>query len=611
MNEVERFLGSYPPFDDLSSEDLATVAASVQVEFFSRGTTVLTELGSPTEHLYVVRTGSAELVRAGQVVDVLEPGELFGHPSLMSGRTPIMTVRAAEDALCYLIPRAVAEKVLGTPSGLAFLTRSLRRRLDRAVQLRGTEGADPRLVHAGSLITRPPLMCEPHATVRDAAETMARERSSSVLIPADGSFGIVTDRDLRTKVVAQGLSGSRPVRDIMSHPIRSLPPDALVDQVLLEMLDRGIHHLPIVDHQGGVLGVLTDTDVLGLERRRPFVLRTQIERAGSVDEVAALGRELPDSVATLVAARVDPVDIGHIVALIVDALTTRLLDLEIDALGVPPVRWAWIALGSEARREQALQTDQDHALAYDDEGREHDEYFRRLTEGVVGGLEASGIPRCRAGVIASEAPWRRPLSEWVETFDRWMSARDPEPVALTTIAFDYRIIAGALEAEKVLDRVVGSARDRPQFLRRLARTALDFRPPLGFRGAFVVLKEGEHAGRLDLKQRGLMPVVDLARLFALAGEVMAKGTLDRLRGAEEGGVVDAETREGLEEAYRVILEARVEHQARQLEAEAPPDNFVDPGELGPIERARLKDAFRVIGHVQRDVARRYSISRMS
>jgi CBS domain-containing protein len=609
MNEVERFLGTHSPFDDLSPEELTTVAASVQVEFFARGATVLSELGTPTEHLYVVRTGSVELVQRGQVVDVLEPGEAFGHPSLVSGAPPFMTVRAAEDTLCYLISREVAEKVLGTPSGLTFLARSLRRRMEKAVQLRVAERADPRLVHAGSLVSRPALVCDPEATVREAAEMMAREGASSVLVRADGDFGIVTDRDLRTKVLAEGLPADRPIRDIMSFPVRSLPSDALADQALLEMLDRGIHHLPIVEGDR-VLGVVTDTDVLGLERRRPFVLRTRIERAESADEVADLGRTLPEAVATLVGAGVDPVDIGHIVALIVDAMTTRLLDLAIDELGEPPVAWAWIALGSEARREQTLRTDQDHALAYEDGGREHDENFRALSERVVVGLEASRIPRCRAGVIASDPAWRRPLSEWTETFRRWMRTRGPEPVALTTIAFDYRTVAGTLEAEPTLDPVVASARDDHLFLRRLARTALDFRPPIGFRGSFVVLKEGEHAGQLDLKQRGLLPVIDLARLFALAGGITARRTLDRLRSSHEEGVIDSETRFGLEEAYRVILHLRVETQARQVEAGRDPDGFVDPGDLGSIERARLKDAFRLISHVQRDVARRYSITRL-
>lgn len=612
MNEVERFLGSHAPFDDLSPDELTAVAGTVQVEFFPRGTIIVRELGTPAEHLYVVRTGSVEMVRGDQAVDVLEPGEVFGHPSLVSGQAPLTTVRAAEDALCYLIARDVAERVLGTPSGLAFLAKSLSRRLDQATQVRVAQRADPRLMRVEGLITRPPLMCPPDATVREAAELMARERCSSVLVPADSGLGILTDRDLRTKVVAQGVSGQRPVREVMTHPVRTVPWDALVDDALLQMLDRGIHHLPIVDAHGRPVGMLTDTDILGLERRRPFVLRTQIERAQTAEEVGELGRTLPRAIATLVGAGVDAVDIGHITALIVDAMAGRLIELAAEDLGAFPCRWAWVALGSEARREQALGTDQDHALVLEDGAdAEADRYFQELAERVVAGLEKAGIPRCRAGVVAAEAAWRRPLSGWVETFDSWMSARGLDRVALTTIAFDYRSIGGSLDAEPVLNETVRRARDRPDFLRRLARTALDFRPPLGFRGDLVVVKEGSHAGTLDVKQQGLMPVIDLARVFALEGEVTAKSTVDRLRGSDEAGVIDRDVRPSLEEAYRVVLEARVEHQARQVDAGEQPDNFIDPRSLGRIERARLKDAFRVIAHVQRDAARRHGISRIA
>jgi CBS domain-containing protein len=611
MYEVERFLASQPPFDDLDPEDLRAAADSIQVEFFAAGSVVLRELATPTEHLYVVRTGSVEMVQGGHVVDVLEEGELFGYPSLLSGLSPVMTVRAAEDTLCYLIARQVAEKVFGSPSGLAFLTSSLRRRLERATQIREGRGADPRLVRADSLITRPPLVCEPETPIRQAAELMARERCSSVLVRADGGYGIVTDRDLRSQVVARGVPSNHPVRDVMSFPLWSIPGESLVDDALLEMLDRGIHHLPVVDSSGIPVGVLTDTDVLGLERRRPFVLRTRIERARSDEEVAELGRVLPAATATLVRAGVDPVDIGHIVALIVDTLTRRFLDLAKDDLGPAPGPWAWLALGSEARQEQALNTDQDHALAYADGLDEKDHYYQALAQRVVAGLEACGIPRCRAGVLASEKPWRRTLSAWAGTFEDWMRTRGPGPVSLTTIGFDFRPIAGFLDVETPLDQAVRSARDRPVFLRRLARAALDFRPPLGFRGDLVLLKEGKHAGSLDLKHRGTLPVVDLARLFALEAGVVARGTLQRLAVASEAGVVDDETRQALEEAYRVVLDFRAQHQAAKVEAGLVADNFLNPSSLGRVARASLKDAFRAIAHAQRVVARRYSISRIA
>jgi CBS domain-containing protein len=493
---------------------------------------------------------------------------------------------------------------------VAFLASSLRRRLDRVRWAREGSSGDPWLARADSLVARAPRVCEEETTVGDAAEQMARERLSCVLVRTDRGYGIVTDRDLRTRVVAKRLPYDRPLSEIMSFPVRTVDAERLAHEVLLEMIEGGIHHLPVVDG-GRLVGVLTDTDLLGLERRRPFLIRSQVERAEDAGAVAEAAATLPQSVLTLAKAGLDPVDVGHVVAVTIDAVTRRLIQLAVRELGDPPAPWAWMALGSEARREQALATDQDHALAYADGAEGHDQYFGGLAARVVAGLEACGIPRCRAGVLASQAPWRRTASSWVRTFEEWMTGRAAEPVALTTIAFDYRVIEGPLDVERLLDATVRSAKKRPAFLRRLARSALDFKPPTGFRGRVVLLRHGEHAGTLDVKQRGLLPIIDLARLFGLEAGSAAKSTLERLRAAGEAGVLDEDGRDALEEAYRVILEARLSHQAARVENEVDADNFLDPAELGSIGRARLKDAFRVITHVQRDVARRYSLSHVT
>jgi CBS domain-containing protein len=597
------------PFDGLPPAELDRVASAVQVEFFPAGKVILHQHGAPAEFMYVVATGLVEFVDRGQVVDVLEEGEVFGHPSLLSGQGPTVSVRAAGDTLCYLIPRPVAQQALGNPSGVAFLASSLRRRLDRARWAREGNSGDVWLARADSLVTRAPVVCEPETTVGDVAEQMARERISSVLVRTDRGYGIVTDRDLRTRVVAERLPYDRPVGEVMSFPVRTVGADRLAHEVLLEMIEGGIHHLPVVDG-GRLVGVLTDTDLLGLERRRPFLIRSAVEQAANVAEVAEVAATLPQSVLTLTKAGLDPVDVGHVVAVTVDAITRRLIQLAVRDLGDPPVPWAWVALGSEARREQALATDQDHALAYADEAERHDHYFARLAARVVTGLEACGIPRCRAGVVASERPWRRTVSGWVGAFEEWMTVRGAEPVALTTIAFDYRVIEGPLEVEQILDTTVRSAKDRPLFLRRLARSALDFKPPTGFRGRVVLLHHGEHVGTFDVKHRGLLPIIDLARLFALEAGSATKGTLERLRAAREAQAVDEDTGEALEEAYRVILDARLAHQGARVERGLEADDYLDPSELGAIGRARLKDAFRVITHVQREVGRRFALTRV-
>lgn len=606
MNEVARFLSSHAPFRGLRVDVVDAVAESVQVAYFPTGSTILQQLGSPAEFVYVVRTGSVELLHDGQVIDVLEEGEIFGHPSLLSGHGPAYTVRVREDALCYLIPGEVADAVFGSPSGLGFLAGSLRRRMDLAEQAHEGSKGDPRLLRAGALVARAPLECDPETPVREAALRMTREGVSAVLVRVDGGLGIVTDTDVRARVVAEGLSLETPLREVMSFPARAVGPDRLVHEVLLDMLEAGMHHLPVVDGSGRVLGVVSDMDILGLERRDPFDLRAEVDRAATPEEVARVGARIPGSVATLARSGLEPEDVGHVVAVLVDAMTSRLLELAQDDLGDPPAPWAWLALGSEGRREQALATDQDHGLVYADDARPHDAYFEGLAARVVDGLEACGIRRCPSGVLASEPAWRDSLPGWVEAFEHGMAAPSDKPAFVTSIGFDYRQIAGPLAAEATLDAVVRSAKDRPAFIWRLARLAVEMKPPLGFRGDVVVRTVGDHRGVLDIKEGGLIPVTDLARLFALEAGLATSSTVERLRGAAAAGTIDGETCDALEEAFHVFLETRLDHQVRQVESAEPPDNLVDPRRLGRIERNRLKDAFRIVAHVQRDLGRRLS-----
>jgi CBS domain-containing protein len=335
-------------------------------------------------------------------------------------------------------------------------------------------------------------------------------------------------------------------------------------------------------------------------------LRSAVERSADEASAIAAARELPDVVASLVEIGGDPVDIGHIVGVTLDTLTRRLIDLAQKSLGAPPVAWAWLSLGSEARYEQALSTDQDHALAYDPgelPRSEIDPYFAALAEAVTSGLEAAGIPRCRGDVMAVHPALRRSVAEWVDQFRSWMSDPGVEGSQLTSIAFDYRRVSGSLDVEGPLDVEIQSAPVRyPQFLRHLAHRALDLRPPTGFFRDLVVQARGEHAGRLDVKHGGVMIVTNLARAWAIRAGAMEKPTLERLRVATESGQITEESRRALEEAFRLLWQVRLDHQAAMVQTGERPDDYVDPASLGPIARRGLKEAFRIIAREQRGLS---------
>ena len=605
--QIAPFLARFPPFDSLPPEALERIAASTQIEFFPAGATILRRGGSPSAFLYVVRTGGVELLEDGTVVDLLEEGELFGHPSLFGELPPSFDVRAYEDTLCYLIDGGIAEEVIRTRSGVEFLARGLARRSRQATLVKEAERIARPSTPLSALIHREPVACAPTATVMEAAATMAEERVSSILVRGDGFVGIVTDRDLRTKVVATGRDGDIAVTEVMSSPLVTAPQDASADDALRIMLERGFHHLPVADAVGRIVGVVSETELMGLERSTPFTFLRSLDRAATADDVTAAMAQLPRIVSSIARSDADPVDVGHVVANAIDAATRRLIHLAFGELGEPPGPWSWLALGSAARHEQSLLTDQDHALVFSSDVpiEEAGPYFAAVAGRVTDGLEAAGIPRCRGGVMAESESWRADRETWIDTYRTQLHAMDLDGAVFSNIALDYRRVAGALDMERDIDAVVRESARQGPLVRRLASSALGLRPPTGFFRDFVLESAGGRAGTLDVKHGGITIVTNLARTWAVASGSTAIRTTERLRAAVGAGAIDADMGLGLEEAFRLLWRIRLHHQVDELDRGEAPDDAVDPKRLGALTRRSLREAFRLITAAQRLLATTY------
>ena len=335
-------------------------------------------------------------------------------------------------------------------------------------------------------------------------------------------------------------------------------------------------------------------------------LAKAIRGAGDVDEVVAASRGLPESIRSLLGDGVDPVDIGHVVGMSIDELSRRLIELSTGALGPPPCAFAWVALGSAARHEQALGTDQDHALAYgcaEDEIDAVDPYFVRLATQVTDGLEACGVARCRGNVMAENPAWRRTEVGWRDRFEQYVSDPDIMAARITGIAFDYRRVTGTLDIESTLDQVIRGAGKDPAFLGRLASTVLESRVPVGRVRDIVVERSGDHAGRLDLKHGAIMIVTNLARYYAIEGGITRNRTLERLRSTAAMGLIPERRRDELEEAFRFLWHLRLSHHVEQGERGELVDDFIDPGSLAPIARRSLSAALHEVAEALADLER--------
>ena len=470
--DVAAFLSMYHPFSSFEADRVASIARSVEIAHFPAGEVILEQGGTPASTLFVIRKGAVEVLDDGVVLDLLGEGELFGQFSLLDQVSPVATIRALEDTLAYLIPRPVAVEILSSSAGTSVVLATMRRRLAAANEgVSATRSGDRRFATIGSLIRRDAVTIEPDASIAEAAATMTEHRVSSLLLRTPEGWAILTDRDLRAKVVAARSSYDAPAIASATVPARTLPASTLAGDALLEMFAQGVHHFPVTDGDR-VIGVVTDTDLMGIGRHTPFAIKSAIERADTREAVIAAGRELPNVVVALVDSNADPVSVGGVIALVIDALTERFVLLAGRSMGDAPAGFAWLSLGSAARHEQALHTDQDHALAYELPAGATDEdvdgYFADLAEFVTSGLEAVGIPRCTGDAMAVHPAMRRSLEQWTERFRRWMNEPDLDARILSSIGFDFRRVAGPLDAEPRAGRG-GPGGARPPGVRRAAR----------------------------------------------------------------------------------------------------------------------------------------------
>jgi CBS domain-containing protein len=442
-----------------------------------------------------------------------------------------------------------------------------------------------------NLIKTAPVFVAADASVADAARQMQRAHIGSVLVATEPP-GIVTDRDLRGRVLAAGLGPETPVTRIMTRPIKTIDSDRLAFSALGLMVEENIHHLPVVE-EGRIVGIISSTDLLFHQTNNPVYLRRVID---GLSEAAVIGRYAP-AVAALAGALfqsgLGALQIAHIVSSLNDALVKRLVQLAEHELGAPPVPYAWIVFGSEGRMEQTLLTDQDNALVFD-ETNEGQAYFSELSKRVVAGLIQAGFPPCAGGFMAVN--WCKPLSEWRELFTKWIRLPEPQALLDAAIFFDFRAVAGSLSLD-VLEETISPAKDQRRFLAHMLSGALAFRPPLGF---FNRLRAPN--GEIDIKMGGIAPIVSLARVMALATGSRERSTLERLSIASSSdSVVGHESARSLSEIFPFLLRLRLGAQLAARDNREIVDNRVDLATLSPFERNQLRDAFIIMKRIQEDI----------
>ncbi len=625
-NEIIEFLGKVPPFQFIDEEALIIISQNVSMDYYPKGTVIMKQNDPASEYLRIIKKGGVKVTMVSDegkevLIDYRGEGDTFGFLSLIGKDKVRATIEAVDDTICYLLDKENALKLMNSQPVFTeyFLKTHLTKYIDRTYSEMHNKcmmfGGSDRILftsQVGSIAIRDIVFVKEDATIQEAAQEMCRQKVSSLVIydNNDAPSGVITDRDLREKVVAKGRSIADQVKSIMSLPLIRVDASDYCFEAVLKMIKHNIHHILVVK-DGLLKGVITNHDLMILQGTSPLSFAKDIENQHTLEGLAPLSTKLNRIIGLLLKEGARASNITMIISELNDRLVRKVLEIAEKKFGTPPVSFCWLSYGSEGRKEQTFKTDQDNAIVYADpadasEAKQAREYFEAFALYVRNGLVKCGFPLCPADYMANNPKWCQPLSVWKKRFADWILYPTPEAVLKSLIFFDFRPLYGdetlGVELRQHLTRML---KGQNVFLAHMAKATTKNKPPLGFFRTFLVEKSGEHKDELNLKFRGIGPIVDIVRLLALESGITETSTIERIEAMKgKHATIDTMGSE-LIQAFEFISLLRIHHQVKQIERDEAPDNFINPSNLTNLEKRFLKEAFEVINSLQDGIISQY------
>ncbi|MBL4822065.1 MAG: cyclic nucleotide-binding/CBS domain-containing protein [Colwellia sp.] len=611
LSEISSFIQSIPPFDTLPKPALARLIRELSINYVRKGET-LPPKGITEPRLYIVRKGALScLTNDDELISRLGEGDLcteFCKQSLQIAnnkqqKTP-RQVKTDEDCLVYSLDCEVLRE-LGEqyPSISDYFNYNSAQRLKQKMSKVNEEAiisSSLMNTSVSNFYHSPVAGIDASQSIQQAAIQMT-EQGYSCLVVLDNtkSIGIVTDKDIRRRCVAQGLPISASICEIMTRNMSTIDIKSNAYDALMAMTAKHIHHLPVTK-QGKVVGMVTVTDLMNNEGQNAVNFSSIIHKAKTVDELKEISDLLPKLQIRLAKLGASADHVGKSISAITMAFTKRLIEMAEEKYGQAPVPYAWLAAGSQARQEQLAHSDQDNGIIICDSMKPYDDaWFEHLAHFVCDGLADCGFIYCPGDIMATNPKWRQPVKIWQKYFDGWVDAPTPKALLNSSVFFDLETICGdANLLNTVRTNLLKKTKKNSLFIAHLSKNALGLRPPLGFFRDFVLKQNGKHKDTLDLKHNGIAPIVDLARIYALSQGISAVNTIERIKQAAGSAAISKSSAENLIDAYEFLGILRVKHQANKLMLGLEPDNYLPPKELSKLEREHLKDAFKVIKTLQ-------------
>lgn len=601
MLPPKEFIKRIRPFSFLRDNEIDLLLNELEVEAFEEGERILKK-GERSDYVYLVFSGRVGIYEDGELVDQISKGEIFGL-----FQTRDREAIAEEDTICYMIKRKSFKELMERNRKFAEFFKSFEeRKFRRIAEISREESITERLFLArvGELVSKKPVVCYPHTSIKDAAIRMEMSGVGSIVV-VNGDMrpvGILTSKDLRGFII-HGKTPEEKVSAYMSSPAVAIEADAPVFEAHLKLLKRGINHL-VVTKNGRVEGVITANDVLMLFEPTTslVVLYRKLKKSKNIDEMRSAFTSLKITIANLVLRGMHFYDLSSLLTDIYDYIVEKTIEIIVSEMEKEYGKlsdFVWVHMGSSARKEQVIATDQDNAIIHSGDNEAMLELGKRVCEA----LDHIGIPKCPGNYMASNPKWNMDVEKWKKMFHEWFMNLTSENVRYLSVFLDLRPIYGEDKLYRELMEEIKQSYTS-QSLRFLAYDATMFEPPVGLFGL-------RRLREVDIKMRGIYPMTNGVRVLALeSGFIDITNTKDRLEKLGEIELIEEDLLNSLKEGYEFLQDLRLKnHSKGLLEGKEGSANIVKLSEIDKIDALVLKETFKIISRFQKFLKGHYGIER--
>lgn len=615
-------LSRFSPFSRMERDHLVWMIERLKVSYYAKNEIILAPQARPVDTFFIVKQGiilgEQEVVKAQENATWLElrEGECFPLGALLSKRGVTSTYRAGADTFCYELSADDFHHLLQqSPAFYDFCTRRIANLLEQSKQViqaqysKSCSDQQSMSSPLSAIIRREPITCAPTTPLREVLQAMHKNGIGSMIaVDAEHrAIGILTLHDILSRVALAGASLDLPLSEVMTPDPFAMPPSALAYEAALVMAKHGFRHI-LVEENGQLKGLISEKDLFSLQRVGLRHIGGDIRNAENLDALKRSAQDIRQLTHNMMAQGIAAEQLTQIISTLNDLLTSRIIELELKDSPVRQIAFCWMALGSEGRFEQTLNTDQDNGILFQvgagQEAGALREVILPFAKRVNLALAECGFPLCHGQVMASNPKWCLSQAEWQDTFAEWIDHGAPMDLMHATIFFDFRPLYGAEHlAGELRDWLRETVRQNTRFLHQMAANALKNRPPLGLMRDFVT--GDDHT--LDLKLNGITPFVDAARIFSLANGGRQTNTVGRLRELAAMEYLRAADADAYIDAFLFIQMLRLRLHHQQSGEGLPLSNHTDPDSLNQLDRRILKEAFRQARKLQTKLELDYQV----